>query len=160
MTADETPVRAGSTADIVRRMDRIESRQDTMETKVDSLAATVARVETNQTHATELNKLRFDALDSGLRVVKEDLRGFMGRIEGIIAGDVETNQTRQGQALVADYRKWRSEVDAFIDAQNARNARGQGMWDTLGGVKGVILLAAALASPLITVITILVHQPK
>lgn len=152
--ADETPApRPGTNADVGRRVDRLESR-------VDDLAATVARVELNQKHSEELNALRHDALKGGLDTLTGTVSQFMGRIEGIIAGDVETNQTRQGQALVADYMKWRGDVDRRLDEQDVRNARGEGVWVALGGAKGAILMAAAVASPLITIVAILVSQPK
>ena len=90
----------------------MESRQDSIEQEVRTLAATVARVEQNQEHATELNKLRFDALDTGLKSLSGQLTDFIKRIDGMISGEVETTQAREGRALVADYQRWRDEVDA------------------------------------------------
>jgi ATP phosphoribosyltransferase regulatory subunit HisZ len=81
---------------------------------VASLTGTVARVEQNQTHQAELNKLRFDALDTGLNALRADLTGFMKRIDGMIDGTIETTQTREGRAMVEDYRRWRDGVDEFI----------------------------------------------
>jgi hypothetical protein len=91
-------------------MDRMEQRQDNIETEVRTLAATVSRVEQNQMHATELAKLRFDALDNALRPFAD----FMKRIEGMLSGEVETQQQREGRALVADYQTWRDGVDADL----------------------------------------------
>ena len=104
--------RPGSAADLSRRMDRMEQRQEGFDQRLSSLTQSVARVEQNQEHATELNKLRFDALDSGMRAIGAQLSDFIKRIEGIMSGEVQTNQTREGQALVAEYREWRDEVDA------------------------------------------------
>lgn len=115
MTAtDETSARAGSPADLSRRMDRLELNHEALTREVASLTSTVSRVEINQSHAEELNKLRFNALDTSVSNLSADLKTFMARIEGMIDGTVETTASRQGAELVADYQKWRREVDAFI----------------------------------------------
>lgn len=111
---DETPPRPGSTVDLSRRMDNIERRQDNIETEVRTLASTVGRVEQNQVHAAELNKLRFDALDMGVKTLTADLTGFMARIDGIISGEIETAQSKRGAELVKDYMEWRDGVDARL----------------------------------------------
>lgn len=122
-TEDTAAPRPGSSVDLARRMEKIEGRYEELAGQVTSLASTVARVEQNQEHATELNKLRFDSLDSGLKLLQTDLKGFMARIEGVITGEISTAQTRAGQELVADYQKWRAEVDEDRDAQAIRNGR-------------------------------------
>jgi hypothetical protein len=109
-----TPTRAGSGPDLARRMDRIEGRQDSIELEVRTLAATVGRVELNQQHATELAKLRFDAIDNGMKVGFGELGAFQARVEGMIDGTVQTQQQRQGAEMVADYLSWRKKVDAFM----------------------------------------------
>jgi hypothetical protein len=96
-------------------MDRIEQRQDGIEHEVRSLSATVLRMETNQEHAVELNKLRFDALDMGIKAVTGQLESFIKRIEGMLTGEVETVQSRESRALVADYQTWRRWVDRRIN---------------------------------------------
>ena len=75
------------------------------------MSAAVARLSQNQDHATELSKLRFDALETGMRGIGSQLAEFIKRVEGMVTGEVQTEQMRQGQALVTDYRKWRDEVD-------------------------------------------------
>ena len=106
-------------------MDRMEARQDSIETEVRTLAATVARVETNQIHSTELNRLRFDALDSGLRAVSGQLADFLKRFEGILSGEVDTAQSRAGRELVEDYREWRASVDAALDSHDTFVTQGK-----------------------------------
>jgi hypothetical protein len=108
------PSRAGSGPDLARRMDRIEGRQDSIELEVRTLAATVGRVELNQTHATELAKLRFDAIDNGMKAGFSELGAFQARIEGILDGTIQTQQQRQGAEMVADYLTWRKKVDAYM----------------------------------------------
>jgi hypothetical protein len=108
------PSRAGSGPDLARRMDRIEGRQDSIELEVRTLAATVGRVELNQAHATELAKLRFDAIDNGMKAGFSELGAFQQRIEGILDGSIQTQQQRQGAEILADYLSWRKTVDSFM----------------------------------------------
>lgn len=114
MTETDTP-RPGTGADLSRRMDRLEQNHETLSKEVANLTSTVSLVEANQRHADELHKLRFDALDSGLTSLRADLKGFMARVEGLISGEVQTPQTRQGQELVADYQRWRTSVEERFD---------------------------------------------
>ena len=124
---DETPRRA-STADIVTRIERLEAGYA-------GLAATVERVELNQRHAEDINKLRFDALDMTVKQMGSDLKGFMARIEGILSGEVQTSASREGRELVEEYQAWRKGVDADRQAQAVRNGR----LDLIGKI--VVLLA-------------------
>lgn len=110
----ETPEpRPGTPASIERRVERLE-------VEVATLSGSVTRVELNQVHAAELNKLRFDSLDSSIVQVKDLLVPFMKRMEGIIAGEVETVQMRQGREVLADYLAWRKEIDAKVASNRER----------------------------------------
>lgn len=122
---DDTPAspRSATLADLGRRIDRLEARHELIEGEVRVLAATVARVEQNQNHAVELNKLRFDALDTGLKSVSAQLVDFMRRIEAIISGETQTPAMRQGEEMVADYRSWRTDVDHQLEAQAVMNGQ-------------------------------------
>ena len=111
MTEHDASPRVGTYADLARRIDRIEARLDAQEVEFRSMSAAVARLSQNQDHATELSKLRFDALETGMRGIGSQLAEFIKRVEGMVTGEVQTEQMRQGQALVTDYRKWRDEVD-------------------------------------------------
>ena len=95
-------------------MDKLEERQGIVETRVSELGAVVARVEQNQVHAAELNKLRFDSLDTGVKGVTDTLERFMGRINAIVSGEVKLPQAAQGEKLVADYQEWRKGVDSKL----------------------------------------------
>lgn len=137
----------------------METRQDGMETELRTLAATVGRVETNQNHAEELNKLRFASLETSVNGIAAQLAAFISRMEGIITGEVQTAQTRQGAEIMADYMRWRKEVDADrvniwskekkqeiesrLDAQDIRNGRidlvARVVWGLLGGNVVVII---------------------
>lgn len=109
--------RAGSPADVSRRLDRVEQRVDGLEREVASLSGTVGRVEQNQQHQSELNKLRFDSLDTSINGVAATLDRFMVRINGIVSGEIRLPQTEQGEALVKDYQDWRKDVDRDREAQ-------------------------------------------
>src|SRR5689334_18000737 len=104
-------------------MDALEANHKALTNEVSSLAGTVARVELNQQHAEELNKLRFTSLDTAVSTLSSDLKGFMARIEGMISGEVDTQQSRQGRELVADYQKWRGEVDDALEKQAVLTGR-------------------------------------
>lgn len=108
-----TEPREGSSADLVRRMERLEERLDRLE-------PAVAEVATNQKHAEELNALRFANVQSSVNLVSSDLKEFMRRIEGIIAGDVETGAARQAREMVADWQKWRDKTDAKFETIDQR----------------------------------------
>jgi hypothetical protein len=117
MAADDeqTSPRPGSAADLSRRMDRMEQNHESLSREFTLLAGTVSRMEQNQVHAEELNKLRFNSLDTSVHGVSVDLKGFMARIEGMISGEIETAQGRQGRELVDDYRRWREEISEQVD---------------------------------------------
>ena len=115
MAEEDTPLpKIGSIADIARRMDRIESRHETLEGEVRTLSQTVGRLEQNQLHGQELAKLRFDAIDQG----QKQMTDFMKRIEAMISGEVETAQQRQGREMVADYQEWRKSVEDRLPDDN------------------------------------------
>lgn len=112
--------RPGSTADISRRVDRLERNLEELSRDFAQLTGTVNRVEANQNHAEELNKLRFTALDTSVSSLSTDLKGFMARVEALITGEADTAASREGRALVADYHAWRREIQEQVDANTDR----------------------------------------
>jgi hypothetical protein len=116
---DEQHTRPGSAADLSRRMDRLERNHEDLAASTArefaQLSGTISRVEQNQTHAEELNKLRFGALDTAVSTLSADLKGFMSRIESLISGETETAAARQGRELVEDYKSWRREITMQVD---------------------------------------------
>lgn len=127
MTAPEEPTtppaRPGSAQDLSRRMDRMEENHANLAREVGTLAGTVARVELNQKHAEELNKLRFDALDTAIKAIDGTLERFMGRINAIVTGEVKLPQAAQGERMVAEYLEWRKGVDTRLDNQDVLNGQ-------------------------------------
>lgn len=172
---DETtlqPPRAGTYADLARRMDRMEIKHEDLAKDVAVITATVGQVVLNQKHAEDINELRFKSLDTAVGQIGSDLKTFITRIEGMIDGTVETNQARQAAQVMADYMKWRGETDKRlnlieevptlvqkVEALEEREQRRKGVLEAFSGVKGIILMLCAIASPLIAAIAIIVTRP-
>jgi hypothetical protein len=150
MSEDTTPSspRPGSTMDLSRRMDRMEEKHDDLASEVRGLTATVARVELNQGHAEEVNRLRFGALDTAINGVGTKLEAFMGRIEGIITGEIQTAQSKTGTEMVEDYRKWRTDVEQRLDNHDKFETQGRllGRIAVLLVTSNVIAIVAAIAA--------------
>ena len=158
-TDDETtfqPPRAGTYADLARRMDRMELKHEDLAKDVATLTATVGQVVLNQKHAEELNELRFKSLDTAVGQIGSDLKGFMARIEGMVDGTIQTAQSRQAAETLADYFKWRKEVDDERDAQKVMNGQVRligriAILLTIGGgittLCSVVALAVTLSHP-------------
>lgn len=137
----------------------MERRQDAIEGKVTDLAAIVGRVELNQTHATELATLRFNAVDSAVKTIDGTLERFMGRINAIVSGEVKLPQAAAGEKMVAEYMEWRKAVDQRLetveDERSIAIARNAGVFAVFGGAKATVIALAAIASPVITVIALI-----
>jgi len=140
----------------------MEQRQDGTDAKVDTLAATVARVELNQTHQAELSKLRFDALDTSVGTVHGTLERFMGRVEGLITGEVRLPQSEK---MLKDYENWHESVEDRLDKLDPslanrvriledRAIKQQGVFATFGAGRALILAVAAAAGPIIAIIAL------
>jgi hypothetical protein len=148
--------RTGSGADLARRMDRMEARQDATEAKLGDLTVIVTRVEENQKHSDTVAALRHDAMATSLGGLTSTVDIFIKRIEGILTGEVQTAQSKQGQALIADFTAWRSEVDRrlrTIDEEAViSRSKQQGVIFALSGAKAMLLLIAAFLAPVVAVI--------
>jgi hypothetical protein len=137
--------RSGSGQDLAKRMDRMETSHAGLAAQVSGLTGTVARVELNQQHAEELNRLRFTSLEQAVGGVAGKLDAFMGRIESIFTGEVKLPMQQQGEELVADYKIWRGRVDDRLDAQDVLNGQVRllGRLAILLVTSNVIAVAAA-----------------
>lgn len=137
----------------------MEQKHEELAKEVTALTATVGRVEQNQAHATELNKLRFDALDAGIKSFGAQLGDFMKRVEGIISGEVETTGSRQGQAIIADFTGWRKSVDADLATLLSQNVRqsgiNAGVGATFGTGKAIVVTAASVVVAVCAVLNLL-----
>jgi hypothetical protein len=153
-------------------MDRMETKHEDLAKEVATLTATTGQVVLNQQHGEELNTLRFKSLDGAVAGIGTDLKGFMTRMEGIISGEVTTTQGRAGQEMVADFVRWRKETDARltiiedvptlitrVDSLEDREMRRKGVIEAFSGIKGILLMVAAVASPLIAAAAIILSRP-
>lgn len=156
---DETQPRPGTYADLARRIERMEVKHEDLAKEVAGLTATTGQVVLNQKHAEDINELRFKSLDTAVGLIGTDLKGFMARVEGILSGDIQTASSRQGLAVIEDYNAWRKEVDARLDASDTREAGRKGVLSALSGAKGIILMVAAILSPIVAAIGIIVTRP-
>lgn len=119
------------------------ARLSRLETKYDELIRTVDRVEQSQTHANELNKLRFDGLELGQKGIAAQMGAFISRIDALISGETEMPRQRD---LMADWARWRAEVDQDREGQAVRNGRidlvGKVVWALVGG--NIVAITAAI----------------
>jgi hypothetical protein len=129
-------------------MDRMEEKHDDLAREVQGLTATVARVELNQTHAAELNTLRFSALDTAVGGIGGKLDNFINRIEGIVSGEIVTAQSKSGAEMVEDYRTWRSGVEDRLDRHDKFETQGRllGRIAVLLVTSNLIAFVAAIAA--------------
>ena len=137
-TTDERP---GSPSDLSRRMDRLEAAHEGQARELASLAGSVAMLSKDLTHAEENNKYRFELLGNNVASLGTDLKAFMSRIEGMIDGTVQTTQSRQAAETLADYYRWRKEVDE----DRERQAVLAGRLDLLGRLAVLLVGGNALA---------------
>lgn len=146
MSDTDNGARPGSTADLSRRVDRLEGNLADLSKEVAGLTSTVARVEQNQVHAEELNKLRFSSLDTAVTNVAGKLDAFMARVESIITGEVQLPQAKAWETRQAEEERWREKVDERLD--------GHDTFETQGRLIGrlVVLLVGANAAAIIAAI--------
>lgn len=134
----------------------MEQRQDNQETQLRDLAAVVGRVELNQAHGIVVADLRFTAIDSAMKTQHATLTAFIARFEGLLSGEVKTNLTNA-------YDNFRIDTEARLDAIEKRatrnDAKSAGVFAAFTGAKAVILMLAAIASPLIAAVAIIVSRP-
>lgn len=157
-----TPPRAGTYADLSRRMDRMENRHEDLVDDVRNLAAVVTRVEQNVNHGAELAKLRFDALEMAMKHGFEEAAAHRERIEAIFSGEVVTPQTKLMleqynkfvQDSLAERASLNARVNAIEDDHLKRDAARQGVYGVLSGTKGFLILIAAVLSPVVAIVSI------
>lgn len=162
-----TPPRAGTYADLSRRMDRMENRHEDLALQVRTVAADIASVKLQAEHVEKLNELRFTSLDKGIHAVESKVDAFIARIEGLISGDV---QTPQGKLMMDQYKQFVSDtqstqqrlverIEVIEEDHVRRDAARQGLFGALSSTKAFLLMLAAIASPLIAAIGIIVTRP-
>jgi len=126
-------------------MDRMEVSHESLAREVAGLTTTIARVELNQNHAEEVNKLRFDSIATGLSTVDTKMSTFITRIESIIDGSASTAQSRAGEALVKDYQLWRETVEVRLDEADTLAIQLRFLSRIIVALTGGSLIATACA---------------
>jgi hypothetical protein len=129
----------------------MEGRQDSLEAKVLDLTTVVTRVEVNQNHALELNKLRFDTLDTSLKTLTSEVTAFMSRVTSLMTGETET---ALGARMLREYEEFRVSTANRLEAMETRalkidtqsETRSRGILSAAAGVKSVLLILLAIAS--------------
>jgi hypothetical protein len=125
------------------RLSRLEAKYDDLAKQVEGAVSTITRVELNQTHAEELNKLRFGSLDSAVGSLSADLKGFMTRIDGLVSGE---QTTAQGRQMLDEYMKFKTNTERRLDEQDVRNGQislvARVTWGLLGA--NVIAIISAI----------------
>lgn len=150
MNDEDTTARPGSLADLSRRMDRMERRQEQADTKVTDLGTVVARVEANQAHAIELNQLRFNALDNGMKAVssevalmRTDFAGFVNRVNALISGEASTTQ---GRKMLEEYEDFKRDTERRLAKHDTFETQGR-----LLGRIAVILVSTQVVSIVVAI---------
>ena len=149
--------KTGSGPDLARRMDRMEDWQRTTEKTLSDQGLTIALVAKDVSHMETMNAQRFGSLEKALGSIETMLTAHMKRVEGVISGEIETPQTKQGQAIIAAYEKKRDEVDARLDAledqKDQTAARIQGRGDVLSWGKVALITLAPVTVAFLAILT-------
>lgn len=133
-------------------MERLEEKYDGIAGAVGKLEGAVAVIQHEQESAAQLAKERHGNLEARLTTVSAQLTGFMARIEGLLTGEVQMPQQREA---LARWEKWRDGTDTRLDAIEKAGDQQAGTWVALRGVKGGIVALAAIVSPVIVLLGIL-----
>lgn len=128
-------------------MDRMEQNHEQVTRDLASLTGTVTRVELNQTHADELNKVRFASLDRSVEGVSGKLDAFMSRIEGIITGEIQLPMAREYDERRKDLAAWRDGVDGRLDGHDKFETQAR-----LLGRLAIVLLTTNVISVVVAAI--------
>lgn len=166
MSEDSPTPRSGSTADLVRRVDRLEAGQNELSRTVTSLESTTKLVQLEQSHLKELMNSRFTTLEAQQSQTQMKLDGIVDLIQKAMSGAPET-QSAYGRQMIEEYRAFQTDVrlaladvrkkdeefDDYVLVQKTKSettstlatrAFGSSVLAAVGGVIGVILGIMAL----------------
>ena len=168
MTAsDDSPSpRSGSTADLVRRVDRLENGQNELSRTVTSLESTTKLMQLEQSHLKELMTSRFSTMEAQQSTQGQKLDNLIEMIGKAMQGAPET-QSAYARQMMEEYRTFQAETreslrqaalhdESFEDyilvqktkqetmSTLATRAFGSSVLAAIGGVVGVVLGVIAL----------------
>lgn len=164
MSVEESP-RPGTTADLVRRVDRLEVSQSELTRSVASLEGVTKLVQLEQSHLRELMTARFAGLEATQAQQTMKLDSLVSLLSQAMADPM--NSTPQSKSIYEEYRQFQHEVreglrareahdetvDDYILVQKtksettstlAQRAFGGSVLGAVGGIIGVVLGAIAL----------------
>lgn len=155
MSIEDTATgRSGSGPDLARRMDRMESRQDEQAKQIADIRSAVDLVVVNQRHADEINSSRHELLKAAIADVGKEFKDFSARINALISGEIRLPQQTE---MLADWTGFRGKTESRLDALEDQQAKTNGVWVAIGGFKGAVVAIAAIASPVIVLVGILLR---
>lgn len=166
MDENRNPPRPGSTADLSRRVDRLEATTDRLEAAVTEVNHRLDLVNVNQQHQTEMMQAKFAGMEGMLHQTSGEVSKITQLIEAAYRGDPAA-QSAYGQKIMQEYVAFTKEVRDHIAAQREHNnavddyilvqktrsettanlaqrAFGSSLLAALGGIVGLILALIAL----------------
>jgi hypothetical protein len=126
-------------------MDALERSHTEQAKEIASLHTAISRVEASFVTFEKVSEMQFKSLDSSITALRSTVEPFMRRIDGMLTGEVETSQQRDGRRELEDYRKWRDGVDDFISS--ARTIGNVTKFLVGGQVLTIFVAIAALIKP-------------
>lgn len=166
MAEDMSPPRPGSTADLVRRVERLEDVTASLSAAVSEVNHRLDMVNLNQQHQTEMMGSRFKGVEDMLHATSSEVTKITNLIQAAMSGD-PTAQSPMARQMMEEYRafqhkvlnhietqeKVNENVDDFILVQQTRSettkslvsrAFGSSIVGAIGGLIGIIAGALAL----------------
>lgn len=165
MTDEQSP-RPGSTADLVRRVERLEQSQSELAKAVNDQNHKLELVQVEQRHASEMMDSKFSGLEKLAEETSHDLKDLIKFIQSAMSGAPES-QSPAAKAMIEEYRDFQREVFDHMKAQTlkseefddyiliqktksettkslAQRAFGGSVLGAVGGAIGVVLGVIAL----------------
>jgi hypothetical protein len=167
MTTEETSPRPGTTADLARRVERLEMSHAELAKAVSDTNHKLDLVQAEQRHVYELMNTKFTGLETLSHETARDLKELLKFIQNAMAGAPEA-QSPAAKALMDEYREFQrtvrehivatakknEEYDDYILVQKTKSetastlatrAFGGSVLGAIGGIIGVVLGLIALS---------------
>lgn len=121
MTAtDEQSPRPGSTADLVRRVERLEQSHGELAKAVNDQSHKLELVQLEQKHASEMMNSKFAGLEKLAEETSHDLKELIKFIQSAMSGAPET-QSPVAKAMLEEYREFQREVFEHMKTQTLKS---------------------------------------
>ena len=121
MTAnDEASPRPGSTADLVRRVERLELSHSELAKAVNDQGHKLDLVQLEQKHASEMMNSKFSGLEKLAEETSRDLKDLLKFIQSAMSGAPEA-QSPATKAMIEEYRDFQREVFEHMKTQTLKS---------------------------------------